>query len=76
MPQVEPGIPLIASCGLRRSLPPTPIRSSSSTFFQTWVPDSFQTIPDKWVAAGESVAELAGDVAATIAKAFTGKRTT
>lgn len=30
--------------------------------FQSWQPDSFQTILDKWVAAGKSVASLAGSV--------------
>jgi hypothetical protein len=35
--------------------------------FHTWAPDSFQTILDKWVAAGKSIAELAAS-AASVAK--------
>jgi hypothetical protein len=38
--------------------------------FQSWAPDSFQTILDKWVAAGDSLAHLAGSVA-SVAKVVT-----
>jgi hypothetical protein len=31
--------------------------------FQSWAPDSFQTILDRWVTAGELIARLAGSVA-------------
>jgi hypothetical protein len=37
--------------------------------FHSWSPDSFQTILDRWVAAGNSVSQLATD-AANIAKVF------
>ncbi|MFT4217704.1 MAG: hypothetical protein QM619_11055 [Micropruina sp.] len=40
--------------------------------FHTWAPDSFQTILDKWVAAGKSVSDLATD-AGQVVKLFTGK---
>jgi hypothetical protein len=30
--------------------------------FHAWAPDSFQTILNKWVAAGESIAKLAASV--------------
>ncbi|MFT3970516.1 MAG: hypothetical protein QM695_09605 [Micropruina sp.] len=40
--------------------------------FHTWAPDSFQTILDKWVAAGKSVSDLATD-ASQVVKLFTGK---
>jgi hypothetical protein len=39
--------------------------------FHTWAPNDFQTVLDKWVAAGDSVAKLAGDVGA-VAKVFGG----
>jgi hypothetical protein len=38
--------------------------------FQAWAPDSFQTILDKWVAAGQSLAQLAASVA-SVAKVVT-----
>jgi hypothetical protein len=38
--------------------------------FQSWAPDSFQTILDKWVVAGESLAKLVGS-AISIAKVTT-----
>jgi hypothetical protein len=38
--------------------------------FHTWAPDSFQTILDRWVAAGKSIAELVEE-ASKVAKVVT-----
>jgi hypothetical protein len=44
-------------------------RVTNIYIFQSWAPDSFQTILDRWVAAGSSVSQLATDVA-NVAKVF------
>lgn len=52
-----------------------PVAEASSVvslnIFHAWDPDSFQTILNKWVAVGQSIAELAQS-ASTVAHLFTG----
>jgi len=45
-------------------------RTTQLAIFHAWAPDSFQTILDRWVAAGSSIASLAGSVG-SVAKVFT-----
>ncbi len=45
-------------------------RVVTATAFQTWKPDDFQVVLDKWVAAGKSVSDLASSATA-IAKVVT-----
>jgi hypothetical protein len=61
--------------GLTRGTSPSPpadaARVQTGAVFQTWSPNDFQTVLDKWVAAGKSVADLATSTASVAKVAMT-----